>query len=211
MTSRSVCLLCRSFLLREEASVACAPPPPRLVHTTREILQLSKSARSPPASGNGRAEEERNTESTSPEHQLLQQQQQQSNSAKLSKQALQLLPPCRFPGEIYNIRDSETEEEYSELIGGLLTNRVLGFDVECSPSNNRPILVQLASRELCILWQVSRWSPFPLRLHGILSSPRYLKVSRQDLLPTSNNPRGCVVRLATAHLVTQEPSSPTMQ
>ena len=168
--ARSVCLLCRSLLLREQKSLVCLPPPPALAHTTQEILQLSKLVRS--ANGDKRPGENGGRDAAS-----TQTDRPQLVSSRLSKQALQLLPPCRFPGEIVNIKHSETEEKFADAIRRLLRNRVLGFDVECSPTNNRPILVQLASRELCVLWQVSRGAPFPLTLHGILSSPHYLKVS----------------------------------
>ena len=164
-TTRSVCLLCRSFLLRDQRSLACPPPPPRLAHTTREILQLSKLARNLKANGENDQNRDANLET------------QQFVSSRISKDALRLLPTARFPGDVVNIKHSEPEAQYADKIRQLLQNSVLGFDVECSPTNNRPILVQLASRELCVLWQVGRSTPFPLALHGILSSPRYLKVS----------------------------------
>lgn len=171
-TTRSVCLLCRSFLLREQPSVACPPPPPRLAHTTREILQLSKLARSLQANGSKRDGDDAKEAASVETQQIV--------SSRLSKKALQRLPPCSFPGEIVNIKHSEAEEKYADEISQLLQNQVLGFDVECSPTNNRPILVQLASRELCVLWQVSRLAPFPLKLHGVLSSPHFLKVSLRE-------------------------------
>ena len=166
-TTRSVCVLCRSFLLRDQPSVACLPSPPRLAHTTREILQVSQLVRTLTANGDSDQEDKVSSQET-----------QQFVSSLISKDALRLLPPCRFPGEIVNIKHSETEDKYTDEIRQLVQNGVLGFDVECSPVNNRPIVVGLASRELCVLWQVSRSVPFPFVLHGILSSPRYLKVSQ---------------------------------
>jgi ribonuclease D len=80
-----------------------------------------------------------------------------------------------------NIRHPELEEEYTDSIRELLQSQVLGFDVECPANESRPILVQLASRELCVLWRVNKQSPFPLRLHGVLSSPHFLKVGHGSL------------------------------
>ena len=175
--TRSLCLLCRSYLLRDQASISCLPPPPRLAHTTREILQLSQSLLSPASSPENHS---RNDENSDFRHQNIHnslKQRQQYTPKSLSKEALRQLPPCRFPGEIVHIQHTDTEGKHTGSIRRLLQNRVLGFDVECSTTNNRPILVQLASRELCVLWQVTKCTPFPLTLHGILSSPHYLKVS----------------------------------
>lgn len=157
-TGRSVCSLCRSFLLREQPSITCFPPSLKLFYTTKEILLLSRPTRP-----------------TFPDSETEQEDQRHDYVDPLSKEVLRLLPPCRFSGKIIHIKHHR-EESHTDVIRQLLKNQVLGFDVECSLTNSRPLLVQLASRDLSILWQVKEDSPFPTLLHGILASPHYLKV-----------------------------------
>lgn len=158
-TGRSVCSLCRSFLLREQPSITCFPPSSKLFYTTKEILQLSRLTRP-----------------TFPDSETDQEDQNHDYIDPLSKEAFRLLPPCRFSGKIIHIKHHRMEESHTDVIRQLLKNQVLGFDVECSLTGSRPLLVQLASRDLSILWQVKEGAPFPILLHGILASPHHLKV-----------------------------------
>ena len=172
-TGRSVCSLCRSFLLRDLPSTTHLPPPPILARTTQEILQLSKLARLASLHGNNLVEINEKSQlakQTRKSHDL-------SVLGCLSKASLKNLPRCRFPGKIVFIKHHDKEEtHYTQSIQQLLQNQVLGFDVECLITNSRPIIIQLASRDLCILWQVNMQTGIPTMLHGILSSPQYLKV-----------------------------------
>ena len=182
---RSVCLLCRSFLLRDQPSVSCSLSPPRLSHTTLEILQLSKLARSVFVSRRKTVDCVDASERTHDMYDHARTHegktiQTREISRRLSKAALRRLPTFRFPGEIVHIRNPVMEEKHSETIRRLLRNKVVGFDVECLLTCSRPILVQLASREVCVMWQLNQRTPFPTLLHGILSSPHYLKVSPQN-------------------------------
>ena len=175
-SGRSVCSLCRSFLLREQPSHPHLPPPPKLAHTTREILQLSQLARSITADTREGVTREDRSRACEVDHSETLGHAQTSSARPLSKEDLRLLPRCRYPGQIVHIQHPATEAKYAGNIRKLLQSEVLGFDIECSWTTNRPCLVQLASRELCILWQVNRRAQFPALLHAILSSPRFLKV-----------------------------------
>ena len=182
-TGRSVCLLCRSFLPRELPGHTRLPPTPKLAHTTEEILQL---ARSVSLLRSEESVETINDEQNSSAHAVLERAasgEEQTTKPRgsslpecLSKSSLKLLPQCQFPGETVLIRRHESEGAYVDVIRRLLRNGVLGLDVECLRHNSKPILVQLASRDICVLWQVNKWTPFPVLLRGILSSPLYLKV-----------------------------------
>ena len=159
--SRSVCSLCRSFLLREE------PAPTSLRagsdKRSREILRVFKLGKSATPEASEGEEENRELERT----------------RELKKADLLRLPRGRYSGQTVIIPTPKSEKQYVKHIRRLLKSSVLGFDTESLKFNpKKPCLVQLASRDVCILWRLNKSSQFPPILHGILSSPRFLKVGR---------------------------------
>jgi len=157
-TSRSVCSLCRSYLLREE------PAPTSLRagsdKRSREILRLFKLGKSATPEASEGEEEKRELERT----------------RGLKKADLRRLPRGRYSGRTVIISNPKSEKTYVKHIRQLLKSSVLGFDTESL--NSRICLVQLASRDVCILWRLKFSPQFPPMLHGILSSPQFLKVGR---------------------------------
>lgn len=152
--SRSVCSLCRSFLLREE------PAPTSLRagsdKRSREILRLFKLGKSATPEASEREEEKR------------------ERTRGLKKADLRRLPRGRYSGQTVIIPTPKSEKTYVKHIRRLIRSSVLGFDTESL--NSRICLVQLASRDVCILWRLKFSLQFPPILHGILSSPQFLKV-----------------------------------
>ena len=172
-TRRFVCLLCRSYLLREQTSTISPPPPPRLARTAQEILQLSRSPSELLENGDEPSERDSQSRAVGERADSLH---DAVFSSRLWKKRLHLLPPCRFPGETVHIQHPDKERDCTEEIRRLLRSHVLGFDVECWGTGPVPVLVQLASREQCVMWHVNKLESFPVLLHGILASPHYLKV-----------------------------------
>lgn len=151
---RSVCSLCRSFLLKEQPASTSLPA--RSDERSREILKLLE-LETPEASEKEEDKHERTRE---------------------LKADLQRLPRSKYPGQMMVIGTAARETDYVKSIRKLLHSPVLGFDTEAKPQEyKKPCLVQLASRDVCILWRLNSSSQFPTILHGILSSPRFLKVS----------------------------------
>ena len=107
----------------------------------------------------------------------------------LARRDITSLPMLTFHGRKIVIK-GRGEMKYRRHILRLADNDVLGFDTESPPQYSQlPSLVQLASEEMCIMWQLN-WkdkrrrclnnkgpTPFPPLLHSILTSPKVLKVS----------------------------------
>lgn len=106
----------------------------------------------------------------------------------LLKDEIVQLPRLKFPGRTIVIRCPENERQYAQDIEALSECNVLGFDTEAKPnfrpgnSCQPPSLVQLSSRDTCVLWQLRRHRnnarefPFPPKLQHILQSTEIKKV-----------------------------------
>lgn len=98
------------------------------------------------------------------------------------------LPRLKFPGRTIVIRCPESEQQYTQAIEALSKCGVLGFDTEAKPSFQPgspwqpPSVVQLSSRDTCVLWQLRRHRDdarefsFPPKLLHILQSTEIKKV-----------------------------------
>ena len=110
----------------------------------------------------------------------------------LTQEDLWKLPEARFPGKYVVVSTLEDERTHSDAIEKLFQKTVLGFDTEWSPRRPRrlPSLVQLASEDVCVMWQLCYQDQenlfvgekFPPRLLHLLTSRKITKVSRLLLI-----------------------------
>lgn len=90
-------------------------------------------------------------------------------------------PAGAFSGRLLLISRPSLETNHLSAIHELMDSPVLGCDTETRPQNgSRPCLVQLASRDLCVMWRLRRREMrregFPPMLRAILRSPEITKV-----------------------------------
>ena len=95
----------------------------------------------------------------------------------IDKDAINLLPPMDFTGEIIEIVTPEGAARAAEI---LLQEKVLGFDTETRPAfvkgeSYTPSLLQLATGEKAFLFRL-KFYPFPPELVTLLESPDVQKV-----------------------------------
>ena len=161
---RSVCSLCRSFLLRKQPRLADLPP--RLRQWSQDVPKLG---------GSVFVQEQKSSGAISGQKEGPRELQKAEQLAELRR-----LPRIRFCGQTVIVSNPAEERDHVSQIRCLLQSPVLGFDTESHHHDGkRASLVQLASRDMCVLWRLPSPSMFPSLLHGILSSPRFLKVGRR--------------------------------
>ncbi len=100
----------------------------------------------------------------------------------LTRDEVPLFPVGRFPGRLLLISRPSHEIKHRDEICQLVESSILGCDTETSPAAfpQAPCLLQLSSRDLCIMWRLRRGDVkregFPPMLQGILQSPEITKV-----------------------------------
>ncbi len=103
----------------------------------------------------------------------------------LTSEEVSNFPAMTFPGRLYLIPHPSQEVKYLAEIRELMDSSVLGCDTESKPKfhrsgSSRPCLVQLASRDICVMWRLRRREverkAFPPMLEAILNSPKITKV-----------------------------------
>lgn len=95
----------------------------------------------------------------------------------IEKDAINLLPPMEFDGEIIEIITPEGAERAVEI---LKKEKVLGFDTETRPAfvkgqSYTPSLLQLATKDRAFLFRL-KFYPFPRPLVELLEDENVLKV-----------------------------------
>lgn len=118
----------------------------------------------------------------------------------IDKEAINLLPPMDFEGEIIEIVTPEGARRAVEILN---SEKILGFDTETRPSFTKgesytPSILQLATHEKAFLFRL-KFYPFPQDLVSLLENPDIQKVGigiKDDL-----NGLGKIVKMKPAGFI----------
>ena len=105
---------------------------------------------------------------------------------QLTRKEIIHFPNLTYPGKVVIITHPSLEERFEGVINEFAGNKVLGFDTESKPTFQKyqklygPCLIQLASRDLCIMWRLRGGAvtseTFPPMLRAILRARDITKV-----------------------------------